>query len=238
MRLTSFEHPHRQVLAARPPGFTLVEMMAVMAVIAILLSVAAVGIQRIDRGQALTTAISISEASLEEARSAAIGRNTRARLLVHGELNDDDAQARERYLRYLTVAVYEVDLSNPGEDNGTWRVITRGTALPGSVYYSPMQSDDASKNVEGMGTYGEMTIKLPGQGTTQTKCFYYEFNSEGVCVDGDLEGADPGAAFVLVSGSRPRNQEEATIRRNNKSGFVIWRNGSTALYRNADQMGQ
>ena len=54
-------------------GFTLVEIMAVMMVIAILLSVAAVGIQNIDRGQATTTALSVTESLFDEARSAAVG---------------------------------------------------------------------------------------------------------------------------------------------------------------------
>ncbi|MBI24604.1 MAG: hypothetical protein CMN05_13600, partial [Roseibacillus sp.] len=47
--------------------------MAVMMVIAILLSVAAVGIQSIDRGQATTTALAITEALFDETRSKAVG---------------------------------------------------------------------------------------------------------------------------------------------------------------------
>ncbi|HJM64407.1 MAG: hypothetical protein GY872_18200, partial [Roseibacillus sp.] len=64
--------------------------MAVMMVIAILLSVAAVGIQSIDRGQATTTALAITEALFDETRSKAVGKGIRARLLIHKELNDED----------------------------------------------------------------------------------------------------------------------------------------------------
>ena len=76
-----------------------------MMVIAILLSVAAVGIQNIDRGQATTTALSVTESLFDEARSAAVGRGTRARLLIHKELNDEELDDRERYLSYMCVAV-------------------------------------------------------------------------------------------------------------------------------------
>ncbi|NIP98716.1 MAG: prepilin-type N-terminal cleavage/methylation domain-containing protein, partial [Akkermansiaceae bacterium] len=109
----------------RVAGFTLVELMAVMAVIAILLSIAAVGIQNIDRGQATTTAVAVTEALFDEARSAAIGRGTRARLIIHANLNDEDPTDRTRYLTYMTVAVSETD--EDGIDQDRWRVITRGT---------------------------------------------------------------------------------------------------------------
>ena len=85
-------------------GFTLVEIMAVMMVIAILLSVAAGGIQNIDRGQATTTALAVTESLFDEARSEAVGRGTRARLLIHKELNDKELEDRERYLSYMCVA--------------------------------------------------------------------------------------------------------------------------------------
>ena len=90
-------------------GFTLVEVLAVVSIIAILLSVAAVGIQRIDRGQATTSALALSEAVFNEARSLAIARGTRARVVIHNELNDADTQERERYRALLWVSVFTLD---------------------------------------------------------------------------------------------------------------------------------
>lgn len=213
-------------------GFTLVEIMAVMAVIAILLSVAAVGIQNIDRGQATTTATAVTEALFDEARSAAIGRGTRSRLVIHNDLNDEDPNDRIRYLSYMCVAILETD--EDGAQGNQWRVIKRGTQLPAGVYFSEEDSFQAAKKIE-VGRFGKMSIELPGDRSPK-KCIYYEFNAEGVCRDGEDDSAEPGAAVVLVGGARQRGAKIPQIRGKNKVGFVLWRNGRTSLFRNPDQI--
>ncbi|HCQ39032.1 MAG TPA: hypothetical protein DIV39_07735 [Verrucomicrobiales bacterium] len=219
-------------------GFTLVEIMAVMMVIAILLSVAAVGIQNIDRGQATTTALSVTEALFDEARSAAVGRGTRARILIHKELNDSELDDRDRYLSYMCVAVESTDREGDVEGAG-WEVITRGTKLPSGVYFSPEESDRVADAI-GVGKPGTMRIDLPGKDSNGAdsfkECYYFEFNPEGVCVDGEDAGMEPGAAVVLISGTRPRDQEEPKLMKNNKVGFVVWRNGRTSIFRSPEQI--
>jgi len=207
--------------------------MAVMAVIAVLLSVAAVGIQNIDRGQATTSAAAVTEALFDEARSAAVGRGTRARLLIHNDLNDGDPEDRARFLTFMCVAVLTSDAEgNPG---GQWEVITRGTSLPNGVYFSEKESEEVASKIN-VGKFGRMSIALPGDSRQAKQCIYYEFNSEGVCVDSDSNGAAPGAAVVLIGGARLRDEEEPRLRGNNKVGFVIWRNGRTSLFRNPEQI--
>lgn len=210
-------------------GFTMVEILTVIAVMAILMSVASVGIQKIDRGQATTSALAVTEALFDEARSVAVGRGTRARVLVHNELDDSNEDDRVRYLRYLAVAAWD-------EDSSSWEVVSRGTLLPSGVYFDADYSSDGASRVSGIGTYGTTTIRLPGADKAAKNCYYYEFNGEGICVDGDSAGADPGAAFVLVSGVRLSGRDEIKTRGNNRTGFVIWRNGRTSLYRNPDQI--
>ena len=210
-------------------GFTMVEILTVIAVMAILMSVAAVGIQKIDRGQATTTALAVAEALFDEARSVAVGRGTRARILVHNNLDDSDDDDRVRYLRYLVVVVYD-------DESSSWELISRGTLLPAGVYFDPDLSDAAASKVGGIGTYGTTTMELPGVSDAAKSCYYYEFNGEGICVDGESAGADPGAAFVLVGGVRPSGQSEIISQGRNQAGFVIWRNGRTSLYRNPDQI--
>tara|TARA_B100000963_G_scaffold236338_1_gene206583 strand:- start:2668 stop:3453 length:786 start_codon:yes stop_codon:yes gene_type:complete len=219
-------------------GFTLVEIMAVMMVIAILLSVAAVGIQNIDRGQATTSALSVTEALFDEARSAAVGRGTRARLLIHKELNDSEVIDRERYLSYMCVAVESTNREGDVEGAG-WEVITRGTKLPSGVYFSPEESERAAESI-GVGKPGTMRIDLPGKDSSGAdsfkECYYFEFNPEGVCIDGENAGFDPGAAVILISGTRPRDVEEPKLMKNNKVGFVVWRNGRTSIFRSPEQI--
>lgn len=218
-------------------GFTLIEIMAVMAVIAILLSVAAVGIQNIDRGQATTTALSLTEALFDEARSAAVGGNKRARLLIHKNLDDNDPLDKKRYLNYMCVAVQDNSQSsyNPqDEGGGGWEVTTPKLPMPTGVYFSVEESEKVADAIK-VGKPGTMFIDLPGQKGTPKECYYFEFNAEGVCVDSEGNTA-PGAAVILISGSRAPGQEEPRMLKNNKVGFVVWRNGRTSIFRSPKQI--
>ena len=71
-------------------GFSLVELLAVMTIIAILLSLASVGINKIGKGQGVTAGMALGEGLLTQARSLAMNQNTRARLIIHSDLNDSD----------------------------------------------------------------------------------------------------------------------------------------------------
>ena len=230
-------NPLPQISPLPPPrrraGFTLVEIMTVMMVIAILISVAAVGIQSIDRGQATTTAASVTEALFDEARSVAVGRGIRARLLIHKELNDAEEEDRQRYLSYMCVAVEGTDQGGEVQGGG-WEVITRGTKLPAGVFFSVEESERVADAID-VGKPGTMRIKLPGLDEFK-ECYYYEFNPEGVCVDSENAAGQPGAAVVLISGARPKGQEEPKLLKNNKVGFVVWRNGRTSIFRSPEQI--
>ena len=218
-------------------GFTMVEVLTVVAVMAILMSVVAVGIQNIDRGQATTSALAVSEAVFDEARSAAVGRGARARVLIHNNLNDQDEDDRNRYLRYLAVAVHDAELDE-------WQLVSRGTQMPAGVYFDPELSEQASSSLPGIGTWGTTTIRLPGRDRGTKSCYYYEFNGEGICIDGGENATEvdpevlPGAAFVLVGGARPSGRAKPIMQGKNRTGFVVWRNGRTALYRSPDQIDQ
>ena len=208
--------------------------MAVMMVIAILLSVAAVGIQSIDRGQATTTALAITEALFDETRSKAVGGAKRARLLIHKELNDAVEEDRERYLRSMYVAVESTNQAGEAQGGG-WEIITRKTDFPKGVYFSIEESERVAAAI-GVGKPGTMSIKLPGKSDSLKECYYFEFNPEGVCVDSENAALNPGAVVVLISGTRPLDAEEPMILKNNKVGFVVWRNGRTSIFRSPEQI--
>jgi type II secretory pathway pseudopilin PulG len=209
--------------------------MAVMMVIAILLSVAAVGIQSIDRGQATTTALAITEALFDETRSKAVGGAKRARLLIHKELNDAVEEDRERYLRSMYVAVESTNQAGEAQGGG-WEIITRKTDFPKGVYFSIEESERVAAAI-GVGKPGTMSIRLSRKSDSPLKeCYYFEFNPEGVCVDSENAALDPGAVVVLISGVRPRGEEEPTLLKNNKVGFVVWRNGRTSIFRSPEQI--
>ena len=219
----------------------MIAILTVITVIAILMSVAAVGIKKLDQGQATITPLAISEGIFDEARSAAVGRASLARVLIHFDPAPDE---RERYLRYMVVAVGEPvdsdddglgDLDSDGRPIVEWEIDSRGSFLPSGVFFDQLATDEARSRIADIGTYGTTDMRLPGKNKTAVTCLYYEFNAEGLCVN--METPDePGATFVLAGGVLPPNETVPRVRGNNRKGFVVWRNGRTAIFRNPDHI--
>lgn len=219
---------------ASPPtrGFTLIELLVVVGVMAVMLSVAAIGIQNIDKGQATVSGLSQTQALMDETRNLAIGRGTRARLCIHA-----DSSEEERNLRYMVIAFEEIERDESGEEIGrSWVVESRGTSLPGGVYFHPQFSQDASSQIDGLGTYGSggSGVRFPGDSRSvrNPTYHYFEFNAEGLCIE---EGqSDPGAAFVLCRGVTGPGAAGPQVIGNDVDGFVIWRNGRASPIRDTD----
>ncbi len=213
-------------------GFTLIELLMVIGIMAVMLSVAAVGIQNIDKGQATVSGISQMQALMDEARNLAVGRGTRARVCIHAESGEE-----ERNLKFIVVAYEDVQRNDSGEETGrSWRVASRGTYLPSGVYFHPKLSREASSQVSGLGTYGEngTSIKFPGdnKSTRNPNYYYYEFNSEGLCIEENQE--TPGAAFVLCRGVTGPGVSEPLVIGDDVAGFIVWRNGRTSSIRDTN----
>lgn len=215
-------------------GFTLIELLVVVGIMAVMLSVAAIGIQNVDKGQATVTGLSQTQALLDEARNLAVGRGTRARLCIHAEPNEED-----RNLRFMVVAYERIERNDAGDETGrSWRVDSRGTFLPSGVYFHPQLARDAASQVTGLGSFGEngSGVRFPGdQRTTRNpNYYYYEFNAEGLCTT-EGEG-QPGAAFVLCRGVTGPGAAEPRVIGRDVGGFIVWRNGRTSPIRDTDSI--
>jgi type II secretory pathway pseudopilin PulG len=195
-----------------------VELLTVIAVVSILMTAAAIGINNLSAGKGVGSAVSQSEAMFHFARQAAVANNTRTRVLVAkslagpGERHPDD-------LRRILVAIYNV------EEN-QWELTDRGEFLPANVFFS----QEFSRTQDGelpSGTIPGLSAAFSGE------FYYYEFNSQGITTT-------PGAGFVVGSGVWPPNNttQPRVGRRGERdfSGFVIWRNGRTSLYRSPSQI--
>ena len=215
-----------------PRGFTLVELLVVVGIMAAMLSVAAIGIQNIDKGQATVSGLSQTQALMDEARNLAVGRGTRARLCIHSDPSEND-----RNLRFIVIAYEEIERDDSGAvTNTSWKVESRGTFLPTGVYFHPGLSQQAGSQIDGLGSYGSngTGVRFPGDGRSvrQPPYYYYEFNAEGLCSEAGSNA--PGAAFVLCRGVTPQGATEPKVVGNDVEGFIIWRNGRTSPIRDTD----
>lgn len=207
-------------------GFSLVELLTVIAIISVLMTVAAVGLGNLAGGKGVATGVSTSEAVFEEARSMAVGKRTNAAVLISVQ----DPSNPETYLRRMVVAYKEI---NPvtNQQDGSWTLASRGATLPDKVYYSADLSMQDHKT--GSGGLPKITLST-GKREYTGEYVIYEFNAEGICTT-------PGASFVIGTGTRTPGSSERRPRvvgsaKLDFGGFVIWRNGNTSIFRDPRQI--
>jgi prepilin-type N-terminal cleavage/methylation domain-containing protein len=206
-----------------PGGFSLIELLVVILIISLLLTLGAVGLRGIG-GKGVTTAVTTTEAVFDEARSIAVGKGTRSRILIDvNDIND-----LTNYKRRILLAYEELDeQGEPKKDQ--WALASRAVMLPERTYFSKEFSK--KEHEKGTGDLEEMDLKS-GKTLVDGKYLYYEFNSEGICTT-------PGASFIIGTGVRPDGQEPRATGEGKRdfAGFVVWRNGRTSLFRGPDEIG-
>jgi len=209
-------------------GFTLVEMLVVIVIMSILMTVGAIGIGGME-GKGVSSGTATAESLFDEARSIAVGRRIYTRVLIAKDLTNSKGDN----LRSIVVAAEKLkddgtrDLDAGGKPN-SWEVTSRKTLLPDQVYFSETYSTK-----EGGGSVD--TDQLAGASNAYAGTYYvYEFNTEGI-------STTPGAKFVIGTGSRninnPTEQPRVTSAgKRDFSGFVVWRNGRTSMFRSPEQI--
>lgn len=208
-------------------GFTLVEMLVVIVIMSILMTAGAIGINSIG-GKGVSSGVSTAEALFDEARAIAVGKRTRARVLVAKNLTNNPEENLRR------IVVVSEDLNTDGTPKtDSWSVTNRATVLPDQIYFS--QKFSKKNQSSDSGVIPEMSL-TSAKATFQGSYYYYEFNAEGICTS-------PGASFVIGTGARGSSGTAATSSpkvtgsaKRDFGGFVVWRNGSTSTFRSPEQI--
>lgn len=218
--MNSASHSHRG-------GFTLLELLVVIAIISLVLAMG-VGVGRNMTGGGVSTASAQAEALFNEARAIAVGSCRLSRVLI--DVNDTNS---ETYLHRIAIVAQILDKKGqPLPDQ--WELTGGELMLPTRVYCS--REFSRKDFVGGTGALDAMQFT---EGVYEGTFAYYEFNSEGICTSGlTTDGSYTAPAFVLGRGVRDPGGEPRTIAdgRRDFCGFVIWRNGSTSVFRDPGQI--
>lgn len=224
-------HLHCLSVRHQAAAFTLIELLIVISLITVLMTVGSFGLKNYSKATGVGAAVPIAQGVFAQARSLAIEKGTGTRVLVHDDDRTDNLN-RERRLRYLAVQYWDTKDTEVTTDD-EWVTASRGVKLPEGVFYSVDLSNYA--------TAPDVTQSsgfLPGGGGAST-CRIYEFNSQGIITTPAPSGNNVPRFVVRAGGmppGAPKPKANAGAGTKNASGFVIWRNGRTSVFRHPNQI--
>jgi prepilin-type N-terminal cleavage/methylation domain-containing protein len=216
-------------------GFSLVEMLVVIAIISILMTAGSIGLSNLG-GRGVTSGVDTSEALVDEARSLAIGKNLRSAILVARELTNNPAEDRRRILVAHEQTVADGSAADPDNTSPNWVLTSRGALLPDQTFYSHFFSKKNHETSTGDIEFIPHTKIVDAKASYRGSYFVYQFNAQGI-------PTNPGTSFVIGTGTRllAKSAVDAPPKvigsaKRDFGGFVIWRNGRTSTFRSPDQI--
>lgn len=211
---------HKRNSASRR-AFTLVEVMVVVAIVALLLAIAGTMLGRNDTGTATRSAARDLRLVVESAQARALSSGNEVAVLVANDSSDPD-----RFLRFVLV-VERADVSANGT-GGTWQALGNGIFLPASAFYYPQVSHNETFESDGASFSPFGTASALKGYNNPSKWIGLTFNSQGQPM---VRGGNAGNPFMIVgTGETGTSGLDATPDDKLKSeGFMILRSNGRLI---------
>jgi prepilin-type N-terminal cleavage/methylation domain-containing protein len=204
----------RSASASCAMGFSLLELLVVMAIIGILSSMAMVGFNGIGRASGVRGAADLAASVALSARIEAMSFGYGSLLVVDNGTNADRKLQRLAVFRYTNTQVDGAPMSNAV-------LVGKPVALPKGAFF--LAADSTATNAA--------TMTLP-PGNADTPVYYVKFNG-----DGQLSSAS-GVKLIFGGGimDASGNPTFPDSMRPGRQGFLLRKNGRPAVFQTAAQM--
>lgn len=161
-------------------AFTLIELMVTIGVMAILAGILFTAFNQNRNAPRLETARMLLSQAFANARSTAILKQNRARLIIYAK-EPENHEESQKYLRYFGVVV------ETGYDSNQWETALKGEYLPEGIFYIPQSTEfleweenrPSSRN-----NHQSMQLAFPSlepepEGSGPDRWEFFEFKSTG-----------------------------------------------------------
>lgn len=224
-------------------GFTLVELLVVVAIISLMLTLAANSLRGLDKSKGVVSGVDLLNGALVEAREIAKGRATWTRVVI--PITPMNRTKDSRHLSFAAVMVWEpdneMDLTEaPMSDDLSWKMISKGVKFPDGIYFSDKYSTllPSTGDERAPKPINSQTVMAQISGGAPTECYYVEFDKLGrmtwprgatrlVLMSGVFQ---PGKSAIMP------NPKDETGKPSQAAGLAIFPQGQISRLQNSTQI--